>query len=117
MNIDNLVIPSVTSVAPDYETSNFLVYFDNSTSPWRFHFKFFLAWLCTHDLELLKYLNNHHTKSTFSEMVEDLYSISYPVESKVNEYYNHVVDNIDIRLLRLLDVLRNFGNETPDESL
>lgn len=111
----NLQLPAVTSVAPDYSNSSFAVYFENSTSPWTFHFKFYLAWLCSNDKELLIYLAKHHSDSMFNAMIQDLYEIGYPVEDKVSAYYDYAMDNIDSRLLKLLDVLRDFGNESPED--
>lgn len=109
-------LPEVLTVVPEYNNKQFRVYFKDDKDPLVLHFANYVMWLAIRDNNLAKYLIKHHENSSFSDMVSDLYEIGYPIDDKVNGFFEDMQTKIDPALMRFVDFLRgdSFGEHLTD---
>lgn len=109
-------LPEVISVIPDYDKKAFRVYFKDDKDPLSLNFSNYLLWLSLRDEKLAEYIVDRHGKSSFTEMVGDLYEIGFPIDEKVTEFFVDMESKVDPAILKFLDFLRSgFSNPQGDD--
>lgn len=117
--METRLLPEVTTVVPDYKNKAFTVYFkDDEDLTLSLNFQNYMTWALLKDAELTNYIVKNHSKNTFNDMIQDLYEIGYPVESKVAEFFDDVESKLDPAILRFLQFIRNgFDGNPQDDDL
>lgn len=111
----DLTFPEVTAVYPDYSKKAFEVHFsDMDLKPINVQYQYFLVWLLKDNDALLDYMHNHHQDSDFNAMIRDLYEIGVPIDDKVSEYIDNLKNAIAPQLLKFMEFLKHFGENSED---
>ncbi len=113
--METRLLPEVSTVVPDYKNKAFTVYFKDDNDPLSLNFQNYMLWIMLKDVQLTDYIVKNHNKNSFSDMIQDLYEIGYPVESKIMEFFDEVETKLDPALLRFLHFLRNGFEGTPQD--
>lgn len=105
-------LPEVTTVIPDYDKKAFTVHFKDDKSPLSLNFSNYLLWQVMRDTNLSEYILDHHPKSSFSEMVQDLYEIGFPIDENITAFFADMESKVDPAVLKFLEFMRNgFTND------
>jgi hypothetical protein len=69
------------------------------------------------DGELFMFLMNNYSDKTVSHAIYDLYDIGFPVDTWLINYIDHLANHSTKynAMLRMLSVLKNFGEDNPDD--
>ena len=110
-------LPAVSAVVPEYDKKSFTVYFRDDKHPLQLNFANYIMWLAIRDDKLAKYLVKNHEDNTFSDMIRDLYEIGYPIDDKVQGFFDDMQTKISPALLRFVDFLRNGMDDFDIEDL
>lgn len=113
--METRLLPEVSTVVPDYKNKAFTVYFKDDNDPLSLNFQNYLMWIMLKDAQLTDYVVKNHSKNSFNDMIQDLYEIGYPVESKIVEFFDEVETKLDPAILRFLHFLRNGFEGTPQD--
>jgi hypothetical protein len=67
--------------------------------------------------ELFMFLMNSYSDKTVSHAIYDLYDIGFPVDTWLINYIDHLANHSTKynAMLRMLSVLKNFGEDNPDD--